>query len=180
MQPKGVKKTYSKAGPVTTTGVKVGSRRGNRNKGSTVKSIRHAEMVRKAVKLRVKGLTYEEIAFDLGCNTSTAANLVKEAVDIQQKEQNEDIDTMRRLELARLDELYKAATEPLHEKPHMIEHPLTGKMQEVKPDKNEAVKTAVKVMERRAKLAGLDAAGKFDSGGDAPVRVYIGVPMDKV
>lgn len=180
MQPKGVKKTYSKAGAVTTAVEKVGKRRGNRNRGPTVADLRRGEMVRKAVKLRVKGLTYEEIGFELGCTMNLAALMVKEAIDIQQKEQNEDVDTMRRLELARLDELYKAATEPLHEKPHMVKHPLTGKPQEVKPDKNEAVKTAVKVMERRAKLAGLDAAGKFDSGGDAPVRVYIGVPMDKV
>lgn len=180
MKPKGVSKRYSTTGLVTTDRVPVGKRRGNNTKGPTAKSMKEALLVARAVKMRIQGHNYNEIAVEMGISSVTARNWVIGEMEKRRLELAEDIDVVRQLELTRLDELYVAATEPLTEKPAVIPHPMTGVPQLVKPDKNEGVKTALKVMERRARLLGMDSGNKFDGGGDAPTRVYIGIEMDKV
>lgn len=102
----------------------------------------------KALTLRKAGASYQAIADALGYATSMGAwKAVKSAL---KKTLQEPADELRQLELARLDDMAKAIA------PHVAAGNLT------------AIDRNLKIMERRARLIGLDAPAKTDitSGGD--------------
>jgi hypothetical protein len=105
-------------------------------KKTNAKEFERAERKKNAVELRLAGASYREIGDALGCSTVTAMNDCKEAlaeIPMQQA------DEMRTVELSRLDRLQRA---------------VWGKA--VKGDL-QAVDRAIKIIDRRAKLLGLDA-----------------------
>jgi hypothetical protein len=132
---------------------------------------RQAEAARRraqVVQLRLAGANFEEIGQQLGVSDTRAHQLWTDALDRTTKEPT---DQWRELELQRLDQLQAAAAEVLQSTHHVIQ---TGKV--VVDDQGRpyvdhrpvlaAVNTLVRVMERRARLLGLDAPARVDTTVD--------------
>ncbi len=100
-----------------------------------------------ALRLRAAGKSYAEIARALGVNESTAWRLVKKEFDRLNAATRETAHEVRRLELDRLDGLHEAL------------------WPSAKSGNTQAIFAALKVMERRAKLLGLDAPTKVGLEG---------------
>ena len=95
-----------------------------------------------AVNMRKEGHGYREIGERLGVNVKTAYGYVQSAL-MELKEQTEmDVETIRDLELERLDALLNKAWGG------------------VKTGDVSSIMTALKILERRAKMLGLDAPDK--------------------
>src|SRR5262245_18532903 len=92
-----------------------------------------------AIDLRLQGMTYREIAQELGVTPTRARQLVSEALAALQKDTAESAEELRRLELDRLDQLQ------------------SGLWEEAADGNLKAVGAVLKIMERRARLVGLDA-----------------------
>lgn len=92
-----------------------------------------------AVRLRKEGHSYRDIADLLNCSVSTAFTDVQKALEEIRKQTKEDIETIRSLELERLDMMLSAVNPAA----------MAGDVK--------AVLATLKIMERRAKLLGLDA-----------------------
>lgn len=97
------------------------------------------------MRLRVQGFSFSDIADRLGYNSTQAAyDAVKRALD---RTEREPADALRTLESERLDQLWQRA--------YLLA--LNGDLA--------AAATAMKIMERRAKLLGLDAPAKTELSG---------------
>jgi len=105
-----------------------------------------------AVKLRMGGATYEEIGATLGITAMAAYKAVKRALARVIAKTNEDASELRTLELQRLDKLLLA---------------LWGRAS--KGD-DAAVDRVLRVMERRAKLRGLDAPVQVSGPDGGPIQ----------
>lgn len=94
---------------------------------------------RLALQLRIGGATYEQIGVQLKLSTSTAHVLVVEALDELASKTVENAEQLRALELSRLDDMLAALN--------------------TRKDGNSprAIDTKIRIMERRAKLMGIDA-----------------------
>jgi len=105
-------------------------------RNSNRKEYERAERKKNALELRLAGASYRDIAQALNCSVGTATNDCKEAmaeIPMQQA------DEMRTVELSRLDRLQRAVW------PKAVKGDL------------QAVDRAIKIIDRRAKLFGLDA-----------------------
>lgn len=128
-------------------------------------AIRRVEVMR----LRMTGLTYEEIGRRVGISNVAAYNHVKHALEHARTELIEVTDTVREQELRRLDRalvVVMAAMTPRNR---------------ARPGPNElaAVDRLIKIMERRAKYLGLDAPTQFEHaapGGAALLAPVIMLP----
>jgi hypothetical protein len=104
------------------------------------KRLEAAERHRQALELRKEGLTFEAIAQRLGYGSvSSAFRAVQRTL---RRTLQEPADELRKLELERLDALWENLWDQRH-KPHVVDRLLA-------------------IMERRAKLLGLDAPSKID------------------
>lgn len=104
-----------------------------------------AERRAKAIRLKIDGYTYTEIAEQLGYSSRGSANSdIRRALEKHVIEEGLAVEAWRELELARLDVLQKAIwPEAMRGSPRAIE-------------------TALKILDRRAKLLGLDSAIKLE------------------
>ncbi len=100
---------------------------------------------KEAVDLRIEGKTYREIAQELGVTPTRARQLVAEALAAIEKDTAESAEELRRLELDRLDQLQ------------------SGLWEEAAAGNLKAVGAALKIMERRARLLGLDAPTRTEN-----------------
>jgi hypothetical protein len=131
-----------------------------------------------ALELRKQGKSFAAIAETLGCAVSNAYKMVMTALRETQVEPAAEV---RQIEIARLDAMLDALWPVVS--PNVL--PLTDAEGNVivsaDPDRNvqvKAVMSAVKIMERRARLLGLDAPTKQeitgkDGGAIELVRVVI-------
>lgn len=115
------------------------------------KSIAAPEKVRaaskrlRAVELRKLGFTYQKIADQMGISRTAAHKLVTKAlIDIRERT-NESTEELRTLELIRLDEYQLRVAQEIQK---------SGKPLP-------AIDRALRIMERRAKILGLDAPAQF-------------------
>ena len=99
----------------------------------------------KAAQLRRDGLSYRQIAKAMGCSVAGAHDMVRRALREAIREPAEEL---RTLELERLDALYAKVMVIVD----------TGSTKEVL----NAIDRALRIMERRSKLLGLDAPLKQD------------------
>lgn len=102
---------------------------------------------RKAYGLRMVGGTYRQIAEACGVSVKTSFDDVKAVMEELRQEAREDAETIRAMELERLDTM------------------LSKIWPAVQLGKLLAVDRALKIMERRSRLLGLDAAQKFEHAG---------------
>jgi predicted transcriptional regulator len=128
---------------------------------SSVRRIRTTEKTLKALELRKRGMNYTQIGEKLGCARSTACRYVLSELENLADKCREEAVQVRDLELHRLDELYLVA------------------YAEVEDGNIPAIDRCLRIMERRAKLLGLDAAEKVEHSGDLVINlrsVDMGVP----
>jgi hypothetical protein len=102
-----------------------------------MKRIRNRRVVQQALELRVTGTTYVEIGRTLRLSTTRAYQLVRAGMNEVNAELKETAAQLRQMELERLDAIH-AAHWPKRENPRNAE-------------------IILRVMERRARLLGLDA-----------------------
>ncbi len=115
---------------------------------SSVRRIRTTEKTLKALELRKRGLNYTQIGEKLGCARSTACRYVLSELENLADKCREEAVRVRDLELQRLDDLYLIAYRAI-----IDGNDLAG------------IDRCLRIMERRAKLLGLDAAAKVDVQG---------------
>jgi predicted transcriptional regulator len=117
-----------------------------------------------AARLRSRGLTYRQIAEQLGLAGPGKAH---EAVKRVLKETvQEAADDLRMVELERLDQMYQAALKVLESEHYAVSHGRVIYLEDGGPPLTDngpvlqAIDRLLKVQERRAKLLGLDAPTK--------------------
>lgn len=107
----------------------------------------------RALELRKRGLIFEKIGEQMGCSRQMAHNMVSRALAELREKCHEEAEAVRELELQRLDEMFVMAFE------------------QVEGGKLDAIDRALRIMDRRAKLLGLDAPTKVaptDPSGSQP------------
>jgi hypothetical protein len=115
---------------------------------SSVRRIRTTEKTLKALELRKRGLNYTQIGKKLGCNRSTACRYVLSELENLADKCREEAVHVRDLELQRLDDLYLVAYRAI-----IDGYDLAG------------IDRCLRIMERRAKLLGLDKTGEAGDTG---------------
>jgi len=129
---------------------------------TSVRRIKTTEKTLKALTLRKKGFNYTEIGEELGCARQTACRYVLSELENLADKCREEAEHVRDLELQRLDDLYLIAWKAIAEGSDLV-----------------AIDRCLRIMERRAKLLGLDAAQKVEHSGDLVINlrsVDMGVP----
>lgn len=107
-----------------------------------------------AFRLRLGAATYDEIGKALGVTRGAAYAMVRRVMDRTAKQSQESADELRQLELARLDQLYFRMS-------ILAEKSSAG-----------ATDRCLRIMERRARLLGLDAPEKRDLTSDGkPIQI---------
>lgn len=147
---------------------------------TSAKSIREAERRAEIIQMRLDGRNLQEIGDHMGISAVSVHNVITRALASMTKEPAQEL---RGLELARLDSLYAEAMNvlrsftPLLHNGRVVHIPVIDRNGEVVKDPGTgqpltciaedqaarlaAIAAAVRVMERRAKLLGLDAATKL-------------------
>jgi len=116
---------------------------------TSVRRIKTTEKTLKALTLRKKGFNYTEIGEELGCARQTACRYVLSELEILADKCREEAEHVRALELQRLDDLYTKAWDLVD----------AG-------GSETAIDRCLRIMERRSKLLGLDAAQRRHSCED--------------
>ena len=98
-----------------------------------------------AVGLRLSGMTYKEIGEEMGYSEVRAHAVVTKELAGVREDRNETINEVREVELARLDKL------------------TFGVWTDATLGDDEKIKSVLKLMERRAKMLGLDAPKRIDT-----------------
>ena len=115
---------------------------------SSVRRIRSTEKTLKALELRKRGLNYTQIGEKLGCHRSTACRYVLSELENLAERCREEAVYVRDLELQRLDELYLIAYRAI-----------------IRGNDLAGIDRCLRIMERRAKLLGLDKTGEAGDTG---------------
>lgn len=124
----------------------------------------------KALDLRGEGKSYAKIADALGISKTRAHELVLEGLDELIVQSAESAEQVRTLELGRLDDLLDRLVVKLSLQRREVQAK-SGLMVMV-PDPNERTVDAIlRVMERRAKLLGLDAPQEIVGAGGGPIQI---------
>lgn len=122
--------------------------------------------LRQALELRTRGMTYTDIAKELGYqNGSGVRALILRELKRRARKTNDTLDEIRQLELERLDGLLRgafirAAGDPTSSNP------------EDRVGDPEHAKSVLRIMERRAKLLGLDSPVKKELTGRGGAPLY--------
>lgn len=122
---------------------------GKMSRSKTAKKTMIAEDRRnRAVEMRKEGLSYRAIADALDTTPSNIHKAIMKSLVLIREQTNEGAEEMRTLELERLDTLFERAYKAV----------LDGDIR--------AIDQAIKIMDRRARLAGLDAATRQEITGN--------------
>lgn len=119
-----------------------------------MKTLLDLEMSTRAANLRRSGYDYAAIGKRLGIEPTQAFAIVKAEILRRREMQTEDLQVVRDIELARLDQLYLKAWSSIRAMPD-------PKM----------IEAALKIQARRAELLGLDAPKKHEVNGEIAVEV---------
>ncbi len=117
------------------------------NRNSAAKA-RIVEAQSKALEMRRMGLGYQDIANQLDCSLSTAHRYIQNAMADAKAQVQADAAEIKTEEISRLDGMLK------------------GLWPDARKGSYGAVDRVLKIMERRARLLGLDAPAKIAHGGD--------------
>jgi hypothetical protein len=111
-----------------------------------------------AAKMRLECKTYREIATAQGCSVSTAHERAIRAV---RDSNRDDAAAVRDIEMARLDEMFRLVWDDLFTFHYKVDHgkiivDADGNPVEDRAQINDAIKTLLKIQDRRAKYLGVD------------------------
>lgn len=115
-----------------------------------------AERAAAVIRFRKAGLTYDEIGEQVGLTKGRISKILKQHLEAVRTKTEEDTEEYVRLENARLDQLWKGIY------PQAIRGSLG------------AIDRAIKIMDRRAKLLGLDAPSKTALTDPTGTKPYAG------
>jgi len=127
-----------------------------KNHGTHVRTVKQEQLAARAneeVRLRRLGYSYREIAEKLDVSPSQVHADVQKVLEEIRKDTAEDAEAIRQMELERIDSVL----------PMVLEQATSGELK--------AIDAMVKLMDRRSKYLGLDAAQKQETGGI--VTVYL-------
>lgn len=134
----------------------------------------------RGIELRKAGKSWEEIAIELGHDSAaTAFNDVKRARDANRNSLKETVEDERATDLGRLDAMLATAWKVM-ENDHLAlsggNVVMVGPEGEERPlhddgPKLDAIRTLLRVLERRAKLLGSDAPTRIEAEGELKVIV---------
>lgn len=134
-----------------------------------------------ALKLRIKGVSFRDIATQLGISASTAHDAVNRALAAQREEPAEQV---RALEVERLDAMYEAVIKVLERQHFTVSN---GRVIYVGKESPEpllddapvlaAVDRLLKIQARRAALLGLDMPTKVEQSGTLTYQI-VGVDTE--
>lgn len=124
----------------------------------------------KALDLRGEGKSYRKIADALGIDVHRAHTLVIEALDELMVQSTESAEQVKVLELQRLDDLLDRLLMKMALQRREMVTASGQKVQVPNPDEN-TVSAILKVMERRARMLGLDAPQEIGGPGGGPIQV---------
>ena len=129
--------------------------------GALTRRARPSDRRRRALELRMKGLTFAEIADEVGyASPSGAYEAVRKALDY---EAYDDAAEFRKLHVARLETL------------------IAGIWNMAREGKLGAVDRVINLLEREARLLGLDSPPQpQEPPEELPVKAYINFPMDDI
>ncbi|MFE1515703.1 hypothetical protein ACFW9I_02540 [[Kitasatospora] papulosa] len=130
--------------------------------GQYFRTLSDAQRDAEAARLRARGLTYQQIADELGWTSrGDAHHAVQRALEATVKEAADEV---RAIELDRLDTLYRAALAVLERQHVTVSNGRVVSLnEEPLPDDGPvlaAIDRLLKIQERRSKLLGLDAPSK--------------------
>jgi transposase-like protein len=136
---------------------------GDRNSTTAPRRLSAAEKRAKALEAKKAGYTFREIADNLGCSVSNAYKLVRKALDEINAKTEIDAQEMRDVEVARLDALQ-----------------VTLWRRAVVNGELGAIDRLLSVMNRRARLLGLDLPQKHEVTGKdgGPIQTQDLPPID--
>lgn len=120
----------------------------NFNNISSPRAVRSALIEMDALKLRLEGYSYDDIAAQLGISTALASRAVNRGLKAAKQQSRSEAQSIRDLELMRLDVM------------------LQGVWAMAKSGNKDSVLTALKIMDRRAKYLGLDTPAPEDPNKD--------------
>ena len=120
------------------------------------------EREQRALELRKAGATYQQIADAMGLSTMGAYNAVKRAIGKLNNKITEDAKAVRRLELERLNQAQLAI------------------WPRVQKGDIKAINALLRIMERRAKLLGLDAPAEANVNVTEQVDLSKGITRENV
>lgn len=124
----------------------------------------------KALDLRGEGKSYAKIAAALGISKTRAHELVLEGLDELIVQSAESAEQVRVLELGRLDDLLDRLVIKLSlQRKSMLT--ADGQRVNVPNPEERTVEAILRVMERRAKLLGLDAPQEIVGAGGGPIQI---------
>lgn len=126
-----------------------------------VSSVNKADRDAEIFRLRLSGLSTDMIARQLGESASLINAVIRTEIKRINSECTEAAQEVQSMELIRLDQMMQV---------HMT-HALAGDI--------EASMMVLRIMERRAKYLGIDAAGKLEIKGEA-IKQYVGIDMSRM
>lgn len=146
--------------------------------------VRQLSRQRQVANLVISGNSYEQIGDQLKISTLEAFNLAKDAIKRWAGELSHTANELKEIEAKRTEALLNIVMAKAV--PHEIKDPVSGEpIRDINGNSIltsvdlDAVKVALQVMDRRAKLLGLDAADKLrEKSVDLLTRKYIGVDPD--
>lgn len=119
------------------------------------------ELEHEVVRLRIAGATYENIGKKLGCSTGGAQRACVRALRRSIEHLRESVDELVEMEDQRLDQMLLVLW------PKVLEGNLS------------AMDRALKIMDRRAALRGVDAPKRVvGADGQTPIKILIGIDPD--
>lgn len=124
----------------------------------------------KALDLRGEGKSYRKVADALGISVAYAHELVIAGLDELMVQSTESAEQVKVLELQRLDDLLDRLLMKMALQRREMVTANGQKVQVPNPDEN-TVAAILKVMERRAKMLGLDAPTEISGAGGGPIQV---------
>ena len=117
-----------------------------------------AERRRQAFSLRLAGVAYEDIGNKLGISKQSAHSLVKRTLDESRERLHEDVESIRKIELRRTEALFMSLW-PNRMQPRVAD-------------------TLLRVLERRARLLGLDAPTRIDGTMQGFVKIEVATGIE--
>ncbi len=118
-------------------------------------TLRTAERKHKAIELRRAGATYDQIAREIGVSRTRAHQYIKSEMLKLDAEMEEEAKVLRQLDLQRLDRLMSA----------LWAKAINGS--------NTSIDRCLKIIERRARIAGYEVLMRGDEDAGTPTEVYI-------
>lgn len=125
-----------------------------------------------ALKLRERGATYRQIAEEMHTSAGYAHDLVRAGLKEMNEQAMESAEHVKMIELNRIDDLWYRLSQKLLGQTRTVEMK-DGKKVDVPDPSERTVEAMLRVMERRAKLLGLDAPEQIGGPGGGPIPVAI-------